>query len=125
MRVAIQAAGCLIAFVAVTVGVFGIIAVVDPLLTTGARLTSGGVVVVAIGISLLIYFVLGRKGAAWNAQRSEQPGVRLGTKERSYRAVAFENAIGLFERDAASLATKGYRVSDAAWERSDFNHPVR
>ena len=52
-------------------------------------------------------------------QRSEQTGGRFGTKERSYRAVAFENAIGLFEGDAASLVTKGYRVSDAAWERSE------
>lgn len=125
MRVAIQAAGCLIAFIAAIVGVFGIIGVLDPLLTTGARLISGGVAVGAIGTSFLIYFWLGRKGAAWSAQRSEQPGRLFGTKERSYRAVAFENAIGLFERDAASLATKGYRVSDAAWERSDFSHPVR
>jgi hypothetical protein len=125
VRIAIQAVGCLTAFVVAIIGVFSVIGALDDLLPIGSRVISGCVAVAAIGGSWFIYNRLGREGAEWSAQHSERAGERFGTKVRSYRGASYETVLGLLQRDARSLAPSGYRMTDAVWEPIGFNHPVR
>jgi hypothetical protein len=69
-----------------------------------ALVIAGCVAVVAIGGSWLSFDRVGRRESAPEARRSEQLGVRVGTKVRSYRGSSHDAIIGSFQRDARSLA---------------------
>ena len=124
MRFVVQAAGCLVIFVAVVIGVLGIIVVLDPLESGESRVIGGAVAVVALGAGWCIWD-RSLRDAARTAQRSEKPETRPGTRVRSYRGYAYEVAVEWFQRDARLLAPKGYRVTDTSWESLEQAHPVR
>jgi hypothetical protein len=125
MRLVVQAARCLVIFVAAVIGILGIIAVLDPLESGESRVIGGAVAVMALGLGWFIWDRSLRDAAARTAQHSEKPGSRPGTRMRSYRGYAFEVAVEWFQRDARLLAPKGYRVTDTSWESLEQAHPVR
>jgi hypothetical protein len=125
MKFFVQAAGCLVIFVAGVIAVLGIILVFDPLESGESRVIGGGIAVVALGVGWLIWDRSLRDAAARTAQRSEKPGSRSGTKVRTYGGYAYEVAVEWFQRDARLLAPKGYRVTDTSWESLEQVHPVR
>jgi hypothetical protein len=125
MRLVVQAAGCLVIFVSVVIGILGIIVVFDPLEAGESRVIGGAVALVALGAGWFIWDRSLRAAASRTAQRSEKPGSRPGTRVRAYRGYAYEVAVEWFQRDARLLAPKGYRVTDTSWESLEQAHPVR
>jgi hypothetical protein len=125
MRFILQGAGCLVIFVGAVVGILGIIVVLDPLVDGGTKVVWGVTATIALVVGWLVWDRALRSAAAANAQRSEKPGTRSGTRVRSYRGYVYDIAVEWFQNDAKLLIAKGYRVADTRWEPLQEGHPLR
>jgi hypothetical protein len=125
MRFILQGVGCLVIFVGGVIGILGIIVVLDPLVDGGTKVVAGVVAAFALAVGWFLWDRGLRSAAAANAQRSEKPGSRSGTRVRSYRGYAYDIAKEWFQRDAKLLVPNGYRVADAQWESLQHGHPLQ